>query len=241
MLTRSSLSRYFFCLFLANIQTLSEDTLLPYDEIERINQVLETFLHAVKPSEIGQFQETHNYVWITLLPFMQLALAGPIKYLETEHDRSPTRFQVFAKSRPEMENKYQESSRNNQSSDKELSKSIETPVKTEDKHDTNSRNENRENEENSNNNGSLRPYIFSSAEKVGLFCLCHLADAPSNRDLFKKEKLVDYLVCVRWFAQRCPELAELTPKLDGFEHLEPPRLESIAKAYLSKCFGYKIM
>ena len=220
---------------------MPEDALLPYDEIERINQVLETFLHAVKPPEIGQFQETHNYVWITLLPFLQLALAGPIKYLETGHDRFPTRSQVSVKLRPEMENIFLESSRSNQSSDKELSKIIESQVKTKDKHETNSRNENRGDEEISNNNGSLRPYIFNPAEKIGLFCLCHLADAPSNRDLFKKEKLVDYLVCVRWFAQRCPELAELTPKLDGFEHLEPPRLESIAKAYLSKCFGYKII
>ena len=212
---------------MANIQTLPEDTLLPYYEIERINQVLETFLHAVKPPEIGQFLESYNYIWITLLPFLRLALAGPIKYLETRHDRSPTRSQ--------------EVSRSNQSPDKELSKSIESQVKSEDKHDTNSRNENRSDEEISNQNGSLRPYIFNPAEKIGLFCLCHLADAPSNRELFKKEKLVDYLVCMRWFAQRCPELAELTPKLDGFEHLEPPRLESIAKAYLSKCFGYKIM
>lgn len=228
-------------MLLANIQTLPEDTPLPRDEIKRIDQVLESFLRAVKPAEIGQFQKIRNYVWITLLPFLQLALAGPIKYLETGYDRSPTRSQVSVASRLVMENKFLQSSRNNQSFDKEFSKRIESQIKTEDMHETNSRNEKRGHEEISNNNGSLRPYVFNPAEKLGLFCLCHLADAPSNRDLFKKEKLVDYLVCVRWFAQRCPELAELKPKLGGFEHLEPPRLESIARAYLSKCFGHKIM
>ena len=91
------------------------------------------------------------------------------------------------------------------------------------------------------NNRGIGPYNFSPVEKIGLFCLSHLANVPENRELFKKEKLEDYLICVCWFAQRCPEVADLTPKLDGFERLEPPRLESIAKAYLSKCFGKKIM
>ena len=240
MLIRPSISRYFFSLMLANIQTLPENALLTYDETKRIDKVLESFLHTVRPSEIGKFQIDHNYVWITLFPFLQLALAGPVKYLETECDGPPTRPQASVESRSEVENETDEIARNIQSSYKELSKSIENQAKTEGNREKNSRNEKCCGEEFSNNRGSL-PYIFNPAEKIGLFCLCHLVDAPGNRDLFKKEKLVDYLICVRWFAKRCPELEELTPKLDRFEHLEPPRLDSIAKAYLSKCFGHKIM
>ena len=208
---------------------MPEKNLLPYDEINRVDQILETFVRVVKPSVIGQYQVRYQYLWITLLPFLQLAFTGPIMYLETGHDR------------PHFQNKFPKSSRNMQNFDGELSKSIGSQVKTENKREKNSRNEKRVDEETSNNYGSLSPYTFTPAEKIGLFCLCHLADAPRNRDLFRKEKLVDYLVCVRWFAQRCPELAELIPKLDGFESLEPPRLESIAKAYRSKCFGRKLI
>ena len=192
---------------MANIQTLPEENLLPYDEIQQINQVIEAFLHVVTPSEIGRFQEEHSYVWISLIPFLQLALAGPSKLLRTENERLQTRLQVSVDPRSEIGTQPGE-----KSCDAEIS-----------------------------NNRGIGPYNFSPAEKIGLFCLCHLANAPENRELFKKEKLEDYFICVCWFAQRCPEVADLTPKLDGFERLEPPRLESIAKAYLSKCFGRKIM
>ena len=80
---------------------------------------------------------------------------------------------------------------------------------------------------------------FSPAGKVGLFSLCHLTKSRINRELFKKEKLVDYLVCICWFAKKC-EGNSLVPELTEFEKLEPPRLQSIAKAYLAKFYGHRI-
>ena len=186
---------------------MPEENLLPYDEIQQINQVLEAFLDVVTPSEIGRFEAELGYVWISLIPFLQLALAGPSRPLGTENEGLQTRPQVSVGPRSEIGTQPGE-----KSCDVEIS-----------------------------NNRGIGPYNFSPVEKIGLFCLSHLANAPENRELFKKEKLEDYLICVCWFAQRCPEVADLTPKLDGFERLEPPRLESIAKAYLSKCFGEKIM
>ncbi|CAB3984387.1 Hypothetical predicted protein [Paramuricea clavata] len=201
---------YFLSLFLANIQTLPEENLLPYDEIQQINQVLEAFLHVVTPSEIGRFEVENEAVWISLIPFLRLALAGPNGPVGTENERLQTRPQVSVDPRSEIGT--QPGELGEKSCDAEIS-----------------------------NNRGISPYNFSPVEKIGLFCLCHLANVPENRELFKKEKLEDYLICVCWFAQRCPEVVDLTPKLDGFERLEPPRLESIAKAYLSKCFGEKIM
>ncbi|CAB4018738.1 uncharacterized protein LOC113664598 [Paramuricea clavata] len=198
---------YFLSLFLANIQTLPEENLLPYDEMQQINQILEAFLHIVTPSEIGRLEAEHSYVWISLIPFLQLALAGPSGSFGTANERLKTRPHVSVDPRSEIGTKPGE-----KTCDAEIS-----------------------------NNRGIGPYNFSPVEKIGLFCLCHLANASENRELFKKEKLEDYLICVCWFAQRCPEVVDLTPKLDGFERLEPPRLESIAKAYLSKCFGEKIM
>ena len=198
---------------------MPKEKLLPNDELQILDSVLETFLKISKPSEIGEFEVIEAAEWSTVVPFLQLALAGSSKPLET----SVESFAV--------------SSRNVQNSDEELYKITGSQGGNEGEIPDISRNEKGCDKE---KHAFVTPYNFSPAEKMGLFCLCHLANCPKNRDLFKKEKLLDYLVCVRWFAQRCPELEELTPKLDGFERLEPPRLESIAKAYLSKCFGHKI-
>ena len=157
---------------MANIQTLPEKNLLSNEERQNLDKVFESFLRLVSPLEIGEFQERHNYVWITLRPFLRLALSGPSESLETG-DR------------------------------------VTSPAQ----------------------------YNFSPAGKMGLFCLCHLTRTQENRELFREEELVDYLICVRWFAQKCPEVVGLIPNLGGFEQLQPPRLESIAKACLSKCFN----
>ena len=200
---------------------MPKEKLLPNDELQIIDNVLETFLQISKHSEIGEFEEAEQCEWATLVPFLQLALARWSKPLETSVES------------------LSKSSRNVQNSGEELYKTIGSRGENEGECPENSRNEKGCDKEN-HVFSSVTPYNFSSAEKMGLFCLCHLTNSRKNRDLFKKEKLVDYLVCVRWFAQRCSELEELTPKLDGFERLEPPRLESIANAYLSKCFGHKI-
>ena len=85
-----------------------------------------------------------------------------------------------------------------------------------------------------------RQYCFSSAAKLGLFSLCHLTQKSLNQNLFKREKLLDSLVCIRWFSMNCKEISNLVPDLMEMAIVEPPRLQAIAKAYLAKCYGYKI-
>ena len=229
---------YFLCLFLANLQTLPEENLLSEEEVLIIDDMLEAFLNIITTSEIGEFQKNHNYVWITLVPFLQLALAGPSKVSKTGDEKYQTCAQVSVESL--SNNDGQKNSRSNPSGDAELCQISESQAELEEQSENVSRNENQCNKGISNHQETT-PYTFSPAEKMGLFCLCHLVNAPENRDLFKKEKLEDYLVCISWFAKRCPDVVKLTPKLDGFQHLEPPRLEIIAKAYLAKCFGEKVM
>ncbi len=180
-----------------------------------------------------------------MVPFLQLALAGPSKPLGTGNEELQPCPQVPEASRSEPNSGNvdgSENSRSDHSCDVELCKTHGSQVENEGESQTNSRNEKSCGEGISNNRG-ISPYAFSPAEKTGLFCLCHLVNAPENRTLLRREKLEDYLICVCWFAKRCPEVvdAELLPNLGGFERLEPPRLESIAKAYLAKCFGEKIM
>ena len=161
--------RYFFCLFLANIESLPDEKIRT--DQENINEVIEKFLSLHIPSEVGDFEVNHDYVWISLASFVQLALSSC--NVKTLHHTGQATQQ------------------------------------------------------------------FSPAGKVGLFSLCHLTKSRINRELFKKEKLVDYLVCICWFAKKC-EGNSLVPELTEFEKLEPPRLQSIAKAYLAKFYGHRI-
>ena len=165
-------------------------------------------------------------------------MAGPSGHLDSENETFQTRTQVSKEPSSEAESQSR-NSRNDQCCDEECCETLGNQGTNESECQRHSRNDGNCDEGIFSNHKS--PYTFSSAEKIGLFCLCHLVTTPENRELFRKEKLDDYLTCVLWFAKRCPEIVELTPKLDGFEQLEPPRLESIAKAYLSKCFGHKIM
>ncbi|XP_028395296.1 uncharacterized protein LOC114519373 [Dendronephthya gigantea] len=185
---------YYFCLSLANILTLPEENVLKSDEIENIDQVLEEFVQKFKPSDIGDFEKENTFTWVTLIPFVKLAMSGPKcgQVLNGTAEKS------------------QES--------------------CEAKNNTDTRK-------------TRTQYMFSPAEKLGLFSLCHLVKVDVNREIFRKEKIVDYLICLRWFALKssATDVNDLSPKLDHFGELEPPRLESIAKAYLSKCFGYKVL
>ena len=56
---------------------------------------------------------------------------------------------------------------------------------------------------------------LSSAAKVGLFSLCHLTKSRVHLEVFNREKLVDYLVCICWFAKNC-EGNSLVPDLTEF-------------------------
>ena len=160
--------RYFLCLFLANIESLPNKKIL-IDQ-ENIDEVIEKFLSLHVPSEIGAHEVAHRSVWISMVPYVQLALSScNVKTLQS----GQTKLQL------------------------------------------------------------------SSAAKVGLFSLCHLTKSRVHLEVFKREKLVDYLVCICWFAKNC-EGNSLVPDLTEFGEKEPPQLQSIAKAYLAKFYGHRI-
>lgn len=192
--------RYYLCLYLANIQTLPEEKKFSSEEKNDIDAIMENFLSLHTPDEIGAYEISHDYVWITLAPFVQLALSCP--------------------ERPRQQSTEMMHQSDLVSASETLSVcSICGVDQCNDKHMLCS---------------------FSVAAKIGLFSLCHLTKTKGNQELFKRGKLVDYLVCIRWFAKRCHIINSLVPELSGFGQLEPPRLQSIAKAYLAKCYGKKI-
>lgn len=185
-------------MFLANIQTLPKEV-LGDEEKCNIDAILERFLALHTPSEIGNFEAVHSYVWISMVPFVQIALSaiGPqtMESTETVHN-----------------NKYF------------VLKNISLEICS------CSLNHSKE---------WHSQYSFSSATKLGLFSLCHLTKSKENQELFQKEQIVDYLVCLCWFAKLCGGNFYV-PELTGFGLLDPPSLKSISKAYLAKCYGHKL-
>ncbi|KAK3715209.1 hypothetical protein QZH41_020468 [Actinostola sp. cb2023] len=67
--------RYYCCLFLARIVTCPL-LQLQHDIIKQVDELLLMFLSEHTPEEVSKWEERHNYVWITMLPFMSIAFAG---------------------------------------------------------------------------------------------------------------------------------------------------------------------
>lgn len=68
-------SRYYCCLFLARVRSsplVTLDSAVASD----IDGLISLFLTLHQPAEVSQWEEKHNYVWVSLLPFVSLAFAG---------------------------------------------------------------------------------------------------------------------------------------------------------------------
>ena len=142
-----------------------------------IDNVLEAFLQTSKHSEIGKFEETEGCEWSSLVPFLQLALVGSSKPLETSVES------------------LSESSRNVQNSGEELYKIIGSREENEGECPENSRNEKGCDKEN-HVSSSVTPYYFSSAEKMGLLCVTWQILGKTWICLKKKNLWIIWSVCV---------------------------------------------
>ena len=112
-----------------------------------IDNVLEAFLQTSKHSVIGKFEETEGCEWSSLVTFLQLALVGSSKPLETSVES------------------LSESSKNVQNSGEELYKIIGSREENEGECPENSRNEKGCDKENHVSSFATQ-YYFSSAEKM---------------------------------------------------------------------------
>ncbi|XP_032242766.2 uncharacterized protein LOC116620908 [Nematostella vectensis] len=78
----------------------------------------------------------------------------------------------------------------------------------------------------------------SAVQKLGVFSLRHLLFSSGNRDLVLQEKLLDYLVCLKWQMEgdaRSMLTNELTTK---FHAVQPPSLRVMSKAVLAQIYGF---
>lgn len=66
---------YYCTLFLARIGASPLVHLDPH-EARSINDIIASFLAKNKPSDVSSWEENHNYVWVSMTPFVSLAFSG---------------------------------------------------------------------------------------------------------------------------------------------------------------------
>ncbi|XP_031569592.1 uncharacterized protein LOC116304079 [Actinia tenebrosa] len=85
--------RYYCCLFLARILVCPLVKLEP-EVTEQIDGLLSSFMNEHSPKDVSSWEEKHNYVWVTLVPFVSVAFAGGVKCdaQETQNVKDETRY-----------------------------------------------------------------------------------------------------------------------------------------------------
>ncbi|XP_001624819.2 uncharacterized protein LOC5503878 [Nematostella vectensis] len=80
--------RYYCCIFLGRVLCCP---LIKLDSntIKDIDKLLDKFMSLHKPEDISAWEEKHNYVWITMVPFITLAFAGGHS-IRLKYDTVPT-------------------------------------------------------------------------------------------------------------------------------------------------------
>lgn len=86
--------RYYCCLFLARILCCTLVKLEPAIT-QQIDGLLSSFMNEHSPKDVSNWEEKHNYVWVTLVPFVSIAFARGVKYdsLETKSVEDETRWE----------------------------------------------------------------------------------------------------------------------------------------------------
>lgn len=66
---------YYCTLFLARIRSSALVQLDP-ETAQNIDDLIVVFLEEYSPTEVSTWEERHNYVWVTMIPFVSLAFSG---------------------------------------------------------------------------------------------------------------------------------------------------------------------
>ena len=201
--------RYYCILFLARIRSSPLVQLDPFT-VKRIDEIINSFLAKNKPSDISRFEENHNYVWVSMIPFVSLAFSGrQVKEKNSGrslHEGMPEEHQDTLQSRqdqPDGPNLLPA----NQFVDMEGSSHALSQNSVSIK----------EKMKGSDNSNLADAFGFSDAQlstmavketgavlgstqtqKLGLFTLQHMLYSSGNRQIVEGENLLLYLNCLCW-------------------------------------------
>ena len=258
------INKYFFCLcpsyyctlFLARIRSSALVCLDP-QIAKSIDDLITSFLQQYKPIDVSQWEEHHNYVWVTMIPFVSLAFSG--RKFEAELQSSDLHKSAEELYRSEYEvNSLAEQEKtdgpnfNPPDHSVVLGKNDEKqgqgkPVFSENDADVV---DEREPENASYANGSPQCLVSDEAscqstmlgstqtQQLGLFTVKHILYSNENRQLVEHENLLPYLNCLCWYVN--PEEGRLLRHiLTKYWSPRPAPLKTICKSILAFVCGFE--
>lgn len=237
--------RYYCTLFLARIRSSALVCLDP-QIAKSIDDLIALFLQQYKPSNVSQWEEEHNYVWVTMTPFVSLAFSGRKNKLQNSGLHKSTEELYKSKDETTLLAKEDKTDGPNcipadhtvvLGKDEEQGQGkpvVSEPVVVDEK-----KSENPNWFDASFVNHNPKSLVTDEAmlgstqtQQLGLFTVKHILYSSENRQLVKHEKLLPYLNCLCWHVNP-QEGRLLRMELSKYWSPRPAPLKIICKSILA--------
>ncbi|KAL9957177.1 hypothetical protein ACROYT_G038783 [Oculina patagonica] len=261
--TRDNLALSYYCtLFLARIRSSALVHLDPHTA-KSIDDHIASFLQMYKPVDISRWEEEHNYVWVTMIPFVSLAFSGRKIEAELQNFGLPKCTGECGKPKNAETLLVEQKQTNGLATFLPADQSVvleKNDKEVESKFDHSGKHASAENKmkdsENSNlpdasgtNFGSqscvsgevLCPSTMlgsTQTQQLGLFTVKHILYSNENRQLIERERLLPYLDCLCWHINP-DEGRLLRAELTKYWSPSPAHLKIICKSILAFVCGFE--
>ena len=234
---------YYCTLFLARIRASALVQLDPH-EGKSVDDIIASFLATKKPTDISRWEENHNYVWISMIPFVSLGFSG----LQIQKEKDSSGISYALNSGNECANDNSCSEEHDPSFGMACLDKFDGPSMV-------STNQNSIVKKNAMESADIERYENScninvaekrqetmlgstQTQKLGLFTLQHMLYSNGNRQLIENEHLLSFLDCLCWHVNPA-DGGLLNAELRKYWPPKPPSLSVICKSSLSFIYGFE--
>lgn len=238
---------YYCTLFLARIRSSALVCLDPH-VAKSIDDLIALFLQQYKPSNVSLWEEEHNYVWVTMTPFVSLAFSG--RKVELQNSDLHKSTEELCKSKYEAASLTEQDITDGPNCipadhtvvlGKDEEQGQDKPVLSVvvDKRES----ENPDQFDASFVNHTPQSLLTDEAmlgsmqtQQLGLFAVKHILYSSENRQLVEHENLLPFLNCLCWHVN--PEEGRLLRmELTKYWSPRPAPLKVICKSILAFVYG----
>lgn len=244
---------YFCTLFLARIRA-SALVWMDSETAQNIDERISIFLAKHKPNDVSKWEAEHNYVWVSMIPFVSLAFSGqqeksdPLPESDGNEEQCEDEDHCQATSNVIQDNAdgpnlhpekalFMEKNKDNLVSHCFGDENIDTKKQFPETGNSDSA----ANDSCSHHSLAIatddRPRMMlgsKQTQKLGLFTLQHMLASSGNRQLVENERLLSLLYCLCWHIN---DGGQLKAQLRKHWTPSPASLSVICKSSLAFVFG----
>lgn len=210
-----------------------------------MDDIIASFLATKKPTDISRWEENHNYVWISMIPFVSLGFSG----LQIQKEKDSSGISNYAlNSGNECANDNSCSEKHDPSFGMACSDKFDGPSMVSTNQDGILKKNGMESadieryEDSCNINvAEVRQETMLGSiqtQKLGLFTLQHMLNSEGNQQLIENEHLLSFLDCLCWHVNPANGRL-LNVELRKYWPPKPPSLSVICKSSLSFLYGFE--